>query len=344
MSKDLVKIEVYNSLQSDISKLISESRHQVAQVVNSTIVMLYWAIGKRINEEILKDTRAEYGKAVILKVSKDLTKQFGQGYSQSNLFRMARLARFYPDKEIFATLSRKLSWSHFILITQEEDSLKRDFYIQMAITENWSIRTTKEKINSMLFERTALSKKPEDVIKYEIEKFKDTGQMTPDLFFKDPCFLDFIGQKQKHTEAALEQAILDHMVDFIQELGAGFCFVDRQKRMSTNNTDRYLDLLFYHRGMRRLVAIELKLCKFEPSHKGQMEWYLKWLSKNEKLEGEEEPIGIILCADKDQEDVEYMELDKSGIHVSQYLTELLPKDVLEEKLHKAIALANQENI
>ena len=193
----------------------------------------------------------------------------------------------------------------------------------------------------MLFERTAISKRPEDVIKYELEKFAQTQQLTPALVFKDPCFLDFVGLKTKHSEADLEHAILDHIEEFIQELGTDFCFVARQKRMATKQKDRYLDLLFFHRGMRRLVGIELKLDRFEPEHKGQMEWYLRWLDKNERKPGEEKPIGIILCAHKDAEDVEYLELDEAGIHVSQYLTQLPPKALMEAKLHAAIANAKQ---
>ena len=143
----------------------------------------------------------------------------------------------------------------------------------------------------------------------------------------------------KYSEGDLENAILDNITEFLHELGNDFCFVARQKKMSTQNTDRYLDLLFYHRGLKRLIAIELKLGKFEPEHKGQMEWYLRWLDKNERKEDEERPMGIILCADKDQEDVEYLELDEANIHVTKYLTQLPPKKLLEEYLHRAIVLA-----
>lgn len=193
----------------------------------------------------------------------------------------------------------------------------------------------------MLFERTALSKQPEKLIEHELAKLKETQMLTPNMVFKDPCFLDFLGLKTQYTESDLESAILDHIVEFIQELGTDFCFVARQKRMPTKQKDRYLDLLFFHRGMRRLVAIELKLGRFEPEHKGQMEWYLRWLDRNERKAGEDKPLGIILCSHKDEEDVEYLELDDAGIHVSQYLTELPSKALLEEKLHRAIANARE---
>ena len=334
----------YKKLMGDIVNLIQQGRHHVATEFNSTVVLLYWAIGKRINDEVLSDRRAEYGDQVIDSVSAQLSLQFGKGYSRSGLFRMVRFARLYPNSQIVATVSRQLSWSHIVLLCQmDEEDVKRDFYLQMACVERWPVRTLRDKMGSMLFERTVISKQPEAVIKYELEKLAQTKQLTPDLVFKDPCFLDFIGLNIKYSESDLENAILDHIAEFIQELGNDFCFVARQKRMSTKKTDRYLDLLFFHRSMRRLVAIELKLHRFQPEHKGQMEWYLRWLDKNERKAGEEKPIGIILCADKDEEDVQYLELDQAGIHVAQYFTQLPPKEVMEAKLHAAIASAKQQH-
>jgi predicted nuclease of restriction endonuclease-like (RecB) superfamily len=333
----------HQELFNDIVQMIQEGRHRVASEVNSTVVLLYWSIGKRINDEVLAAKRAEYGDQIIDNVAKQLTLQFGKGYSRSALFRMVRFAKFYSDDQIVATVSRQLSWSHVVVLCQLEQELQRDFYLQMCCIEKWSVRMLRDKIRLMLFERTAISKKPENVIKRELEQLKATQQLTPDLVFKDPCFLDFIGLDSKYSETDLEDAILDHIVEFIQELGNDFCFLARQKRMSTRAKDRYLDLLFFHRGLRRLIALDLKLDRFEPEHKGQMEWYLRWLDKNERKAEEGKPIGIILCAGKDHEDVEYMELDQAGIHVSEYLTELPPKSVLEAKLHKAIANAKQRH-
>ena len=329
----------YANLLNDISTIIKQSRYGVASTVNSAIVMLYWTIGKRINDEVLKGDRASYGDQVISDISKDLTLKFGRGYNKASLFRMLRFAKMYPKQEIVATVSRLLSWSHIVIISQIEEELKRDFYLEMARLEKWSVRETRSKINGMLFERTAISKKPEKVIQSELEKVRSDDERSPDMVFKDPYLLDFMNLPCKYSESDLENAILDNITEFLYELGNDFCFVARQKRMSTKNTDRYLDLLFFHRGLRRLVAIELKLGKFEPEHKGQMEWYLRWLDKNERKSYEEKPIGIILCANKDQEDVEYLELDDAGIHVTQYLTKLPPKKLLEEYLHKAIAMA-----
>lgn len=333
----------YKKLMNDIIHLIQQGQQRVATEVNATIVLLYWSIGKRINDELLEDKRGEYGDKIIESVSQQLSLDFGKGYSRSALFRMVRFARLYPNPEIVATVSRQLSWSHIIILCQLEDHIQRDFYMQMSCVEGWSVRVLRKKMDSMLFERTAISNQPERVIEHELEKLKQTQQLTPQFVFKDPCILDFMGLGTKYSESDLESAILDHISEFIQELGTDFCFLARQKRMSTKNKDRYLDLLFFHRGMRRLVAIELKMGDFEPEHKGQMEWYLRWLDKNERKAGEEKPVGIILCANKDQEDVEYLELDQTGIHVSQYLTELPPKKLLEEKLHAAIAYARQQH-
>ena len=332
----------YKQLFDDIVNLIQQGQRRVATEVNSTMVLLYWTIGKRINDEILLEKRANYGEQIIDQVSVQLSTQFGKGYNRSSLFRMVCFARLYYDEQIVATVSRQLSWSHIVFLCQIDESIKRDFYLQMACIEHWSVRTLREKMKLMLFERTVISKKPEHVIKHELEKLQQTKQLTPDLVFRDPCFLNFIGLDEKYSESDLENAILDHIVEFIQELGSDFCFVARQKKIATQKTDRYLDLLFFHRSMRRLIAIELKLDRFEPEHKGQMEWYLRWLDKNERKVGEEKPLGIILCAYKDQEDVEYMELDQAGIHVAQYLTELPSKELMEVKLHKAIAIAKQQ--
>jgi predicted nuclease of restriction endonuclease-like (RecB) superfamily len=229
-----------------------------------------------------------------------------------------------------------------MLILPIKDEIKRDFYTQMSLIEKWVVRDLKEKIDSNLFERTVLSKKPEYVIKESIKKLIENSEMSTDLVFRDPYLLNFLGFKDSYSESDLETAILNQLEEFIQEFGSDFCFVARQKTMSTANTDRRLDLLFFHRRLRRLIAIELKLTKFEPSHKGQMEWYLSWLDKHERLPHEEKPLGIILCAEKDHEDVEYLEMDASGIHVAQYITELPPRNLLEKKVRIAMKIATEQ--
>jgi predicted nuclease of restriction endonuclease-like (RecB) superfamily len=206
----------------------------------------------------------------------------------------------------------------------------------MCRIERWSVRTLRQKISGMLFERTALSKKPKELIRHELDSLRRDDKLTPDLVFRDPYFLDFLGLKDRYLEKDIEDAIMREMENFILELGFGFTFVARQKRIQVDNDDYYLDLLFYHRGLKRLVAIDLKLGDFKPADKGQMELYLRWLAKYEQKPEEQAPIGLILCAGKKKETVELLELEKSGIRVASYWTKVLPRELLQKKLHEAI--------
>jgi predicted nuclease of restriction endonuclease-like (RecB) superfamily len=332
------------SLIADIRQLIEEARQHVAREYNATQVFLCWFIGKRIDETVLKLERAEYGERVIALLAADLSDHYGRGFGKVNLSRMLKFSRVFPDKEIVSTLSKQLAWSHLVMICVLEDPLQRDFYSEMCRIQNWSVRTLKQQIDSQLYERTAISKKETAVIEQQIQALKQHDTMTVDMVLKDPYFIDFIGGPESFSEQDLENSILNNITEFLQELGSDFCFVARQKRMSTEKKDRYLDLLFFHRRLCRLIAIELKLDSFEPSYKGQMEWYLSWLDKHERLPHEEKPIGIILCAGKDQEDIEYLEMDKVGIHVAEYITALPPKAVLEEKLKNAVMLAKENQL
>ena len=328
-----------DQLLSDLRTLIAETRQDVARSVNSALVMLYWNVGQRIRQDILKERRAEYGREIVVTLSRQLVEEFGNGFSRPNLFRMVRFAEVFPEQEIVSTVSRQLSWSHFVEIIPLEDDLQRDFYAEMCRIERWSVRTLRQKIAGMLYERTALSKKPEELAKKELATLREEDRLTPDLVFRDPYFLDFLGLKDTYSEKDLEAAILRELESFILEIGVGFTFVARQKRITVDHVDYYLDMLFFHRKLRRLVAIELKLDKFRAEHKGQMELYLPWLEKYEKQAGEEAPIGLILCADKSDEHVELLQLSKSGIRVAAYLTELPPRELLRQKLHEAIKLA-----
>jgi predicted nuclease of restriction endonuclease-like (RecB) superfamily len=254
-----------------------------------------------------------------------------------------RFAKLFPEKEIVATLSPLLSWSHFRELISLEEPLKRNFYTEMCRLEHWSVRDLRKKIDGLLFERTAISKNPDGLIKKELENLQTKNQLTPILVFRDPYILDFLDLPTDFSEKTLENAILDELCRFLQEIGTDFCFIGRQKRITVDNEDYYIDLLTYHRGLARLVAIELKLGKFTAANKGQMELYLKWLDKYERRAGENKPLGLILCADKNKEHVELLELDKSGIHVAQYLTELPALEVLEEKLRIAIITAKEKH-
>lgn len=331
-----------DTLVQDLHGLIKEARSTVATTVNAALTMLYWRIGVRINHEILKGERATYGAEILPTLSAKLVPLYGNGFSARNLSRMVKFAEKFADERIVVALIRQLSWSHFIEILTVKDPLARDFYAEMCRMENWSVRTLRDKVGSMLFERTALSRKPETLIEHELGKLHQENLLTPDLVFRDPYFLDFLGLKDAYQEKDLESAILRELESFLMELGSGFTFVARQKRIILDGDDFYLDLLFYHRDLRRLVVIELKLDKFRPEHKGQMELYLRWLDRYERKQGEESPLGIILCAGKDDERVELLELDSAGIHVAEYLTTLPPQELLRKKLHAAISRSRKQ--
>lgn len=323
-------------LLTDLRGLIQETRERVASTVNSAMTLLYWRIGERINLEILKGERAEYGKQILAAVSQELTDEFGNGFSYPSLTRMLRFSETYPDQEILAALLQRLSWTHFTLLLPIEEPLKRDFYAEMCRVERWSTRTLRAKIDSMLYERTALSRQPEEVAKAELDALRDEDRLSPNLVFKDPYVLDFLGLQDRYLEKDMEDAILREIESFLLELGEGFAFIARQKRIVIDGDDFSIDLLFYHRRLRRLIAIDLKLGRFKAGYKSQMELYLRWLEKHEAQSGEETPLGIILCAESGQEQLELLEVDKAGIHVAQYLTELPAKEVLLKRLRTAI--------
>jgi len=330
-------------LYTDIRQLIDDARLMVSKVVASGVTALYWNIGTRINKEILKNQRAEYGQQIVATLARQLVQEYGNNFEEKNLRRIIQFAQLFPDSEIVATLWRQLSWSHFKLLLPLKDELQRDFYAQMCNVESWSVETLRSKINSMLFERTALSQKPQELIRQELELLRKENKLSPDLVFRDPYILDFLGLKDTYSEKDLEKAILFELEKFILELGVGFTFVARQKRMIIDGEDYHLDLLFYHRKLRRLVAIDLKIGKFEAGYKGQMETYLRWLEKYETEEGEEKPIGLILCAEGNNELVELLQLDKANIKVAKYITEYLPNNLLKQKLHQFM-LASKRHI
>lgn len=324
------------ALLNEVRQLIDSSREQLASAVNSALTLLYWQIGQRIHNEVLQGERAEYGEQVVATLAKQLEADYGRGFSSKNLRHMLRFAEAYPDAQIVSTLSRQLAWSHFLELIYLKDPLQRDFYTQMCSQERWSVRRLRERKDTQLFERTALSHQPEALLATELASLRQSGEITPALVLKDPYILDFLGLQDRYLEKDLEDAILRELEQFLLELGAGFTFVARQKRIQIDNDDFYIDLLFYNRRLKRLVAIDLKLGDFKAGDKGQMELYLRWLAKYEQELGEAPPLGIILCSGKKQEQIELLELDASGIHVAEYLTSLPPKAMLQQKLHEAI--------
>ncbi|HAS6258160.1 TPA: DUF1016 family protein [Vibrio parahaemolyticus] len=328
-------------LVEDISQLVASAKQRAAAAINNEITLLYWLVGNRIRQEVLGGGRADYGKQVIATLATELTAQYGKGWSKRNLAQMVKFAEVFTDAHIVQTLSAKLSWSHFVILCAIDDPLKRDFYTSMAMQERWSTRTLDERIGALLFERTAISKKPDETIVAELTELRVSGQYNKNLLLKDPYILDFLELNDRYLEKDLEDAILRDIEQFLLELGAGFTFVARQKRIQIDNDDFYIDLLFYNRKLKRLVAIDLKLEKFKHSHKSQMELYLSWLKKYETEEGENPPLGIILCSSKKQEQIELLEMEGSDIHVAEYLTRLIDVELLEQKLQHSIANAKQ---
>ena len=278
----------------------------------------------------LQGSRAEYGKQILVTVSQELATEYGRGFSYPELTRVCRFAQLFPDQDIVVTLSQQLSWSHFHALLPIKDPLARDFYAETCRVERWDVRTLRQKVDCVLFERTALSKRPKAVGAAEIAKLRE-GQMSPALVFRDPYLLDLLGLQVAFSERDLEAAILRELEGVPLELGSGFTFVAQQKSMSVGKDDLHLDLRFFHRRLRRLIAVELKLESFQPAHVGQMEFYLRWLDKHERAPGEEAPIGLILCASADAEQVELLQLDAKSIRVSEYLTELLPLPLLRAR-------------
>ena len=326
-------------LLADLRELISTAREGVARAVDCGLTSLYWHVGQRIRQDILKEKRADYGVKIVASVGQKLEREFGRGFGEKSLRRMIQFTEVFPDRAIVVSLIRQLTWTHFIALIPIDDPVQRGFYAEMCRVERWSVRTLRQKIGAMLYERTALSRKPTKLAEMELRKLRQDNELTPEMVFRDPYILDFLGLRDTYAEKDLEAAILREMESFLLEFGVGFCFVSRQQRMTIDDRDYYLDLLFYHRKLRRLIAIDLKLGRFEAGDKGQMELYLAWLKRYAREPGEGEPLGMILCAGGSEEHIALLELQKSGIHVARYWTDILPKKDLERKLREAVRLA-----
>ena len=328
-----------DALARDIGQMIEETRRQVVQTANAALTTLHWQVGARIRQDVLDEQRAGYGAQIVSALGRQLESTYGRGFSEKSLRHMIRFAEVFPDAEIVSALRRQLSWTHFKQLIYIDDPLKREFYAQMCRVECWSTRVLRQKIDSMLYERTALSRKPEKLIRNELDALRDNNAVTPALVLQDPYLLDFLGLKDTFSEKDLESALLREIERFLLELGAGFAFVERQKRITLDGDDYYIDLLLFHRRLRRLVVIELKIGEFKPADSGQVELYLRWLDRHEREPDEQQPLAIILCTGKKRETIEILDLDSSGIHVAEYLTELPPKEVLRERFHRALLAA-----
>ncbi|MTV40092.1 PDDEXK nuclease domain-containing protein [Duganella radicis] len=332
MSKsELMPTGDVESLHAELRSLIAASRQRLAAAVNAELSQLYWSIGRRLSTEVLEGERAEYGAQLMRQLGVTLSAEFGRGFEYRNLRRMVQFSQIFSNQEIGATLSRQLSWSHFVVLITIKGVAARSYYVQQSIAERWSVRELRRQIERKACERHQIAS----------VEISNEPEASPAAVFKDPYFLDFLGLRDEYDEADLEAAILIQLKAFILELGTGFAFVERKKRMVIDGEDFYLDLLFFHRCLRRLVAIELKLGRFKAAHKGQMELYLKWLDRYERQPGEEAPIGLILCAESSHEQVELLQVQKDGITVAEYWTELPPKVELERQLRSALAEARE---
>ncbi|MCL2065723.1 MAG: PDDEXK nuclease domain-containing protein, partial [Candidatus Cloacimonetes bacterium] len=320
-------------LFDEISKLIEQSRKAIYKQASATTVLLFWKIGQCINCDILENKRADYGKQIVSLLATQLTEKYGRGFDIRNVRRMMQFAEQFQDFTIVSTLSTQLSWSHFIEILPLNTQEAKLFYLEESARGVLSIAALREMIYRKTYERREIAN----------TQITDTEHI-PLNVFKDPYLFDILGLKDEYLEADLEDAILRELEKFILEFGKGFAFVERQKRMIIDGADHRLDLLFFNRNLKRLVAIELKQGKFEASHSGQMKLYLKWLNRYERQEGENEPIGLILCASgNNREQIELLEMDKDGILVAEYWTTLPPKAEFEQKI-QAILTETKERL
>lgn len=332
-------------LFNDVCLIIDQARRHVATYVNVEACLMNWHVGKRIKEDVLYNQRAEYGKQILKNLSVKLTERYGTGWGTEKLKHCVRSAYLFSEDDIMYAARTQLTWTHLRSLMSLKDSLERQFYMEMCRIEHWDTRTLDEKIDSQLYQRTAISQRPEEVIRRELKELREEDTLNPDIVFRSTYFLDMLGLPDVFSEKDLENSILNQLLEFIKELGCDFTFVDRQKRITVDSEDYFIDLLFFHRGLRRLVAIDLKLGKFKPAYEGQMRLYLRYLNKNDRKPWEEEPIGLILCSEGNTEHIQYFMLDDdSDIRVAQYYTELPSKELLADRLQRAIAIAREHQI
>ncbi len=362
--KKIVKKETYSNLIIDIASLIEQGRKVAVRYVNTILVATYWLIGRRIVEfEQKGKERAEYGEALLKKLSVDLTKRFGKGFIERNLWHMRQFyitykeilhtaraelpdkaqekmhtvcAESYPISQIVSGIFKRLtqnfplSWSHYRLLMRIDEPFKREFYEAECIRGSWSVRQLDRQIQSMLYERTALSKCKLSVI---AKSHKKPIILKPEDEIKDPYVLEFLGLKDEYSESQLEEALIKHLEHFLLELGIGFTFVARQKRITIEGRHYRLDLLFYHRILRCLVVIDLKIGEFTHADAGQMNLYLNYLKDREKFPEENNPVGLILCSDKNKTIVEYALGGMSNkIFTSKYRLQLPAPEILKAEI------------
>lgn len=326
---------------SGVCQIIDDARRQVALYVDAALTMTHWHVGNYVNTEINKASASKYGKRIIATLSQQLTLRYGKGYTYTAITRMMKVAMSYPDEQIIATLSQQLTWSHFVELVSISNPQERLFYQQMAVIHHWSVRQMRQKQDESTYSRTLIAARPHDEQTEKLLQATETYPIDPDLVFRNSYVVDFLGLHGYYSESDLEDAIVRELERFILELGGDFAYLDRQKRFTIDGTDYYLDLLFYHRRLHRLVAIDLKLGRFKPEYKAQMELYLKYMQLHDQCPGEEAPIGLLLCSEGNTEHIEIMLLGEENIKVAQYLTQLPDKQWFIDKLNRSIAIASE---
>jgi len=318
------------SLFDCISSIIENRKFRAQAKANQESILMFWEVGKYISSIVLEGERASYGKQIVVTLAQQLQEKYGSSFDYTNVTRMIKFSLRFPDVEILVPLAQQLSWSHFVALLPIKSDEAFMFYAKDAAARNLGKRELRRQISRKAYERREIAN----------SQLTETANI-PLNMFKDPYLLDVLGLRDNYLEADLEKAILADIEAFILEFGHGFTFADRQKRMTIDGDDYTLDLLFYHRILKRLVAVELKIGKFKPSYFGQMRFYLKWLNRYERQEGENSPIGLILCTEASRDQIELMELDKEGIAVAEYWTQLPPKSEFEQKISEIYAEAQE---
>ena len=317
-------------LFNEISSLIEQSRRVLYTQANGITVLLFWRIGRCVNNVILQNKRADYGGKIVVSLSRQLAEKYGRSFEEKNLRRMLQFADQFSDENFVVSLSRQLSWGHFLALIPLKSIDSKMFYAKEAMNGCLGVRELRKLISRKAFERKEIADTQIGV----------TSPIPPGTF-RDPYLFDILGLKDEYLEADLESAILRELEKFILEFGKGFAFIERQKRMIIDGDDYHLDLLFYNRFLKRLVAVELKQGKFKAEYNGQMKLYLGWLNQYARQEGENAPIGLILCAESSREQIELLKLDQDGILVAEYWTALPPRKEFAAKIHSILLEARE---
>lgn len=315
--------EAERDLLARASEVIEEGQAAAARQANLAVTLTFWRLGRLVSGEVLGSERAAYGEQIVVSPGRQLVKQFGRSYEEKDLRRLIQFAQQFPDEQIVVSLGRQLSWTHFRALLPLRTSETRAFCVQEAVGQGLSVRGLRQLIARKGYERR------------EIANAQTVGETAvPRDVFRDPHLLDFLGLEDTFLERDLEAAIIRDMEAFLLEAGNGFAFVERQKRMIIDDDDYHLDLLVFSRPLRRLIAVELKIGKFKAAYEGQIKLYLKWLDRYERREGEESPIGLILCTVASREQIELLEMHKDGIVVAEYWTALPPKAELQARIQQ----------